>query len=54
MTHWVAVSNPVDGKSLNESWGICLGSVVRLVVSEYFDANQRSCKQEGDGVGSPK
>ena len=45
-THWVAGSNPVDGKSLNESLEICLCSGIRLVVSGYSDENWRSCKQE--------
>ena len=43
---WVVGSNPVDGKSLNESWEICLCSGVRLVISGYSDENQGSCKQE--------
>merc|ERR1719419_1192940 len=42
---WVAGSNLVDGRSSNVSWGICLCSGIRWIVSGYFDENRRSCKQ---------
>jgi len=51
MTRWVAGSNPVDGRSLNEGWGMCLCSRTWLVVSVILQAG---ASLGGDGVGRPK